>query len=665
MSAVIAPFESGRSMERVRLDWALIAIAVMAAPHALHLAPWITIATALLGLYRLLAQRRHWKLPGRYTRYVLAFMAFGGVLANFHTLNGAEAGTSLLLLLSMLKLMEAKSLRDYFLLVVIAYFLGIANFLYDQTIQLALYMLPALWVATMAMLNVAHPDPERRLGTAFRSVTRFLLPAIPMAAVMFLLFPRLSGPLWGFGSQKHAGITGLSSNMAPGDLSQLAESDAIAFHVKFDGVAPPRNEMYWRALVLHEYDGKTWSSGNLPWHGDASAVLSGTPVHYQVTLEANDLQVLYTLDLPSKLPEDTYLSASYETDTRGTVTERKLYEVTSYPRSPHYGVDTPGWMLRRDLALPKRGDPRTRALAQGWRDSKKSPGQIVNAALDMFHDQPFHYTLQPGALTSADRMDEFLFQSRRGFCEHYAGAFVYLMRAAGIPAHVVIGYQGGTQNPLDEYYVIRQQEAHAWAEVWTPGRGWSRVDPTGAVDPARVEEGLDGALPNEDLAGSIYQRYPWLGAVRNGWDALDSGWDKWVLAYGPDLQAKFFSKVGLDYGDWLQLAFVMGGLVALLMGLYWLYLIWDRRPPRLPPVSRDYARFCLRLARLGLPRAGHEGPMDYAMRVVSARSDLEREVLDITDRYVELRYQDSGDDAGFRRSVKAFRPKRKPAPNLT
>jgi protein-glutamine gamma-glutamyltransferase len=659
VNAVAVPFGYERRMERQRLDWVLVALGVMGAPHLLHLSPWIGISATLLAIWRLAAQRRGWGLPGRYTRYTLAFLCFGGVLATFHTLNGVEAGTSLLLLLAMLKLMEAKGLRDYFLLMVIAYFLGIANFLYDQTIQLALYMLPAVWIATIALLNVAHPDPERRLSNSARSVSRFLLPAVPMAAVLFLLFPRLSGPLWGFGSQKHAGVTGLSTSMSPGDLSQLAQSDEIAFHVKFDGTAPPRAQLYWRALVLHEYDGKTWSSGNLPWRGEANAVPQGSPVHYQVTLEPNNLSVLYTLDLPAKPPDDSYFSASYETYTRVAITERKLYDVTSYTRA-RYGTVTPGWMLHRDMVLP-RGDPRTRALAQKWRAAAKTPEEIVQYALTMFHDQPFHYTLQPGALSGPDRIDQFLFDSRRGFCEHYAGAFVYLMRAAGIPAHVVIGYQGGTQNPLDDYYVIRQQEAHAWAEVWMAGHGWLRVDPTGAVDPARVEEGLADSLPNEDLAGSIYQRYPWLGAVRNSWDALDSGWDKWVLAYGPELQARFYSKVGLEYGNWLQLALVLGGLVAALMVLYWLYLLWDRRPTASPPVVRDYARFCARLARVGLPRAGHEGPRDYAQRVVAARADLTTAVLDITDRYVELRYQDEGDRRLFARLVKTFRPRRKSA----
>ena len=660
MSAVAAPFGYERDLERQRLDWVLVALSVMAAPHLLHLSPWVGIAAALLAVWRFLIQRRGWRLPGRYTRYALAFLSFAGVLATYHTLNGAEAGTSLLLLLAMLKLMEAKGLRDYFLLMVIAYFIGIANFLYDQTIQLALYMIPAVLITTMALMNVAHPDPERALRTSLRSVTRLLLPAVPMAAVLFLLFPRISGPLWGFGMQKHQGVTGLSTSMSPGDLSQLAQSDEIAFHVKFDGAAPPRSELYWRALVLHEYDGKTWSSGNLPWRGEADAITAGAPIHYQVTLEPNELPVLYTLDLPTKLPDDTYLSASYETFTHGSVTERKLYDATSYARA-RYGATTPAWMLHRDLTLPKGSDPRARALAQRWRTAAKTPEEVVQYALTMFHDQPFVYTLKPGTLSGPDRVDQFLFDSRHGFCEHFAGAFVYLMRAAGIPAHVVIGYQGGTQNPLDDYYVIRQQEAHAWAEVWMAGRGWLRVDPTGAVDPARVEEGLADSMPDEDLAGSLYVRYPWLGAVRNSWDALDSGWNKWVLAYGPALQEQFYNKIGLEYGNWLQLALVLGGSVGALMALYWLYLLWDRRPPASPAVVRDYVRFCNRLARLGLPRAAHEGPRDYAQRVVAARADLGDAVREITDRYVELRYEDTGDAAAFQRVVRTFRPRRKSA----
>ncbi len=646
-------------MERQRLGWSLLALGLMGAPHAMHLALWISLAAVAMAAWRLGGAWRGWPLPGRYVRYGLSFLAFAGVLVTFRTLNGPEAGTSLLLLLAMLKLMESKGLRDYFLIMLIAYFLGIANFLYDQTVPLALYMIPAVWLTTVALLNVAHPDPERTLKESARSAARLLLPALPAAVILFLLFPRISGPLWGFASMKHSGVTGLSTSMAPGDLSQLAQSDEVAFRVKFDGAAPPINELYWRALVLHDYDGRTWRSGNVPWQRKLETAPQGQPVHYAVTLEPNNLPLLYTLDLPEHIPDDDVLTAGYEVATRTPVTERKLYEATSYTRST-YGADMPHWMLQRDLALPGRGDPRTRALAQGWRSAAAAPEKVVEDALDFFNREKFSYTLEPGTLTGDNRIDQFLFETRRGFCEHYAGAFVFLMRAAGIPAHVVIGYQGGTENPLDDYYVVRQQEAHAWAEVWLEGKGWVRVDPTAAVDPARVEEGLAGSLPAEDLAGSIYQRYPILGEVRNSWDALNTGWNKWVLAYGPELQAKFFSKVGLDYGDWLQLALVLGGLMTGLMGLYWLYLLWERRPPALSPVSREYARFCAKLARLGLKRAPHEGPLDYAARVAAARKDLATAVLEISRAYIALRYAEAGDLRRFRVLVRAFRPARAP-----
>lgn len=660
MSVVQAPLDYERQMERQRLGWSLLAIALMSAPHALHFAPWITISAVLLALWRVASAWRGWWLPGRYGRYTLALLSFAGVLLTFRTLNGPEAGTSLLLLLAMLKLMEAKALRDYFLLMLIAFFIGIANFLYDQTIPLALYMIPGVWLTCVALLNVAHPDPERSLGESARSTARLLLPALPVAVALFLLFPRVSGPLWGFASLKHEGVTGLSPTMSPGDLTQLAQSDDVAFRVKFDGAAPPPSLLYWRALVLHDYDGRTWSTGNLPWRRNLTVSTQGTPLRYAVTLEPNNLPVIYALDLPVKIPSDAELSASYEIGLRAAVTERKLYEATSYTRYT-YGADMPHWMLHRDLVLPGDFDPKARALAEGWSRSATGPDQVIQDALNLFHEQKFFYTLQPGALNGPDRIDRFLFDVRRGFCEHYAGAFVFLMRAAGIPAHVVIGYQGGVQNPLDGYYVVRQREAHAWAEVWLTGRGWVRVDPTAAVDPARVEQGVDAGLPEDEVAGSMFDVHPWLGDLRNSWDALDTGWNQWVLAYGPELQERFYRKVGLDYGNWLQLALVFVVLFSVVFGLYWLYLLWERRPPPLPPVARDYARFCARLARLGLKRALHEGPLDYGQRVAAARPDLGRDVLAITDCYIALRYEDTDDARRLKTLVRAFKPPRKAA----
>ncbi|MDE2195870.1 MAG: DUF3488 domain-containing transglutaminase family protein [Gammaproteobacteria bacterium] len=649
------PLNLETRMERLRLSWALVALGIMVLPQALHLAPWVIAVALLIALWRLAAAYRGWPLFNRYLRLGLGLAAFLGVYLTYRTLNGPEAGTALLILLATLKLMEAKGLRDYFLLLVIALFIGIANFLYDQTIPLALYMVPAVWLATAALLNVAHPDVTRPPMAAMKTAAKLLLPALPVAVVLFLLFPRVPGPLWGIGLPQHSGVTGLSTHMAPGSISELAASDAIAFRVKFSGGAPPPAQLYWRALVLHDYDGRSWSIGDVPWAGHAQLISRGMPVRYEVTLEPNDLRVLYTLDLPVEIPADARLTADHEVIVPQMVTERKRYSVVSYTDS-NYGAGASAWMRDRDLLLPQRIDPHARALAQQWKAAAESPQQIVQDALRMFHDQPFSYTLQPGKLTGRNQIDQFLFDTRRGFCEHYAGAFVFLMRAAGVPAHVVIGYQGGTRNPLDGYYSVRQEDAHAWAEVWLADRGWVRVDPTAAVDPARVDEGLAAALPASEVPGYLFRAHPWLGEIRNTWDAANNGWNQWVLAYGPALQQRFYARLGLQYGNWLQLALVLLLLIGGLLALVWLVLIWRHRPPRSPAVDRQYRRFCQRLARRGLARKPYEGPFDYAERVGRSRPEWHAQVRAITSLYAALRYSGTGNPQEFSRLVAAFHP---------
>lgn len=653
MNAILLPNIELR-LERIRLNWVLAALAVMILPHTLHLPVWVTIATAGISGWRLAAAYRGWPLFSRSARIVFALFAFLGVFISFHTLNGPDAGTALLILLAALKLMESRGLRDYFLLLVIALFIGVANFLHDQSIPLALYMIPALWLTVTALLNIVHPDTERRFRGSTRTAARLLLPALPIAVVLFLLFPRVPGPLWGIGLPQQSGVTGLSTSMSPDSLSQLAQSDAVAFRVQFTGPPPPPAKLYWRALVLHDYDGTTWHLGGSPWVLRQQLETRGAPVTYDITLEPNNLHILYGLDLPVQIPDDALLTSDFELATRVPVTERKRYRITSYT-DYSYGVGLPDWRRYRDLKLPNHIDPRARALANQWKSSATDAAQIVNAALTMFHKQPFHYTLQPGTLTGDNRIDQFLFDTRRGFCEHYAGAFVFLMRAAGIPAHVVVGYQGGTRNPLDGYYVIRQEDAHAWAEVWLPQRGWVRVDPTAAVDPARVDQGLSAALPANELPGYLFERHPWLSDVRNTWDAVNNGWNQWVLAYGPELQERFFKRIGLHYGDWGELALVLLLLIGTLLAAISLVLWWRHRPATDPLVVRAYARFCRKLAQRGLPRASHEGPLDYARRIGRLRPDLAVEIDAITSLYIDLRYAETGHPEEFKRLIRAFR----------
>ena len=654
MSAVL-PVNHDARIEHVRLLWVVAALIVMSLPHALHLAPWIASVAALVVLWRLAAAYRHWPLFNRATRIGLGLLAFLGVFATYRTFNGPEAGTALLILLAALKLMESSNLRDYFLVLVITLFIGIANFLYDQTIPLAIYMIPAVWLTVTALLNVAHPDAARSPTLALKTTARMLLPALPIAAVLFLLFPRIPGPLWGLALPQTSGVTGLSPDMTPGSLSRLAQSDAIAFRVKFQERAPLRAKLYWRALVLHDYDGETWTPGGNFWSRRPVVEASGQPVNYQLTMEPNGLHVLYSLDLPVQISGDAHLSPDLELLTSQRVTERTLYSATSYV-DYRYGLDIPNWMRQQDLRLPPEIDPRARQLAQQWRDQAAAPMQIVQDALQIFHDQPFRYTLQPGTLNGPNRIDDFLFNTRRGFCEHYASAFVFLMRAAGIPAHVVIGYQGGVQNPVDGYYVVRQEDAHAWAEVWLADRGWVRVDPTAAVDPARVDQGLAAALPASEVPGYYFQAHPWLNSLRNTWDAINNGWNQWVLAYGPELQKHFFAHLGLQYGNWLQLAGVLLAAVGTILLLIWLALWWRRRPPPPSAVQRDYLRFCRKLANRGLARTASEGPVDYARRVSRMRPDLAAAIHAITSLYISLRYAETGNLRIFGQLVRNFRP---------
>ena len=654
MNAIL-PANPELRLERTRLLWTLAALAAMTLPHALHLAPWIVLTAALIASWRLGVVYFGWPLFSRYTSIAFGVLAFVGVYASYHTFNGAEAGSALLILLAALKLMEARGLRDYFLLLVITLIIGITNFFYEQTIPLAIYMVPAVWLAGTALLNIAHPGTGHApLGSA-RTSARMLLSALPVALVLFLLFPRIPGPLWSLTLPQQSGVTGLSTSMSPGSLSHLAQSDAIAFRVKFLNAAPPRSQLYWRALVLHDYDGQTWTPGSILRDGSDAFSAHGAPVPYQVTLQPNGLRLLYALDLPAQVPANTRLTSDYEILTSRPVTELRFYDASSYT-DYRYGLDLPARVLRRDLRLPPGIDPRAYQLAQSWRAAAAAPDRIVEDALHMFHQEPFRYTLQPGALSGPDRIDEFLFGTRSGFCEHYASAFVFLMRAAGIPAHVVIGYQGGTRNPVDGYYVVRQEDAHAWAEVWLAGRGWVRVDPTAAVDPARVDQGLEAALPGEAIPGYFFNAHPWVGQLRNVWDALNNGWNQWILAYGPELQSRFFSDIGLAYGNWLQLVLALLIAICAILLLIWLVLWWRHRAPRPSAVQRDYLRFCRKLANRGLARAGNEGPLDYAQRVSRVRPDLAASVRGISALYISLRYARNGDARAFARQVHAFRP---------
>jgi transglutaminase-like putative cysteine protease len=644
----------------VRLAWACVALAVCLLPHLPRLPIWIGVLTAACMGWRLAAALNGWRPPGRGLRIVLAAGGFAGVIASYGTVNGVEAGSALLVVMMDMKLLETWRRRDYQVLMFIAYFLILSQLLYGPEMWTLPWMALAVWVATVSLLQsvrVAAPLPATVAGGL---VARMLLFALPIMAALFLLFPRVPGPFWSMPTRSGSASTGLTDEMSPGAISALSQSNEVAFRVSFDGPIPPPTQRYWRGPVLHHFDGATWREPRgLPDKTDG-LYPAGTPVQYRVTLEPHNRPWLLALDYPEFWTAyGVFRSADYQLLARRPVDQLKAYDVRSYPDA-RTDVALPATLRALDLRLPRERNPRTRELARVLRAEFPNDRGLLYAVLARFRDEPFVYTLQPPALTGADPVDEFMFGTRRGFCEHYASAFTVLMRAAGIPARVVTGYQGGEVNPLSRRMTVRQSDAHAWSEVWLEGEGWVRVDPTAAVAPERIELSLADALPyGERLPGQFLRSLPGLERLRQGWDAVDAAWNEWVLGYGPERQLALLRSLGMADPNWRGLAIVLGLMIAAMLTVVMVWLARRYRPPPPDETQRLYLRFQSRLAKRGLRRHQWEGPVDFAERAARLRPADARSIGGITRSYVRLRY---GAGAGpaelerLRQLVKGFRP---------
>ena len=635
-------------------NWLLVTALLCWAPLLPHLPEWLSALTALTLLWRGMLQWRQAPLaalPPRWLLTLLAVAGAAGIGLHFHTVFGRSAGVALLALLFSLKLLETRTLRDAFAFVLLGCFLLLSQFFYAQTMAGAAMMLAGvvLITATLAILN--HP----RQGTrpALRLAGLLLLQAAPFMLLLFLLFPRIQGPLWGLPADAFSGTTGLGETMSPGSISQLSQSDAIAFRAKFagelEGRSPPQASLYWRGPVLTGFDGRTWrASQNAVALGKPPYEIQGTPVDYAVTLEPHNKQWLFALELPASIPADAAMSNDYQLLAKQPVRGRIRYEVRSTLLSLAGRSEAPA-TLDEALQLPPEFNPRARALAAAWRKELGSDDNaMVRRMLEYFRRENFYYTLTP-PLLGEDTVDEFLFGSKRGFCEHYAAAFVFVMRAAGIPARVVTGYQGGELNPVDGTLIVRQSDAHAWSEVWLRGQGWQRVDPTATIAPTRVERNLAGALPaGEPVPLLARPQFSWLHGMRFRWDALANTWNQWVIGYNPQRQRSLLASLGMHSADWQQMTAVFTALCgALLLG----FTAWALRQRQLlDPATAAWNRLSAKLARRGLARQAWEGPEAYAERVVAAlhgkadEATLSAEIQAIATLYVRLRYAAPDDD---------------------
>ncbi len=634
----------------------LLSVLMVIAPHADHLPLWVDTLCVVILAWRAYLNWYSLPLPPRWLLLAITLASIVGILIEYRTLFGREAGVTLLIVLATLKQMELRNLRDGTLVIYLACFIIITNFFYSQSVPTALFMLATLLVivATWLHLHSAALPLRPRL----RLAAVMLAQAVPLMLVLFILFPRVQGPLWGLPQDAYAS-TGLTDSMAPGSISKLSLSDAVAFRVTFKGAPPPRDRMYWRGPVLWEYDGQAWTpgkgGGNKPPQLDELSM----PVDYTVTLEPHNKTWLFALEMPTRVSSPSFITYDFQLRQRRPVNTRLRYDAHSELGYRANATEEP-LQLRRALLLPAGLNPRARQLAAEWRASARDEGTIiVQDALRYIRDQKFVYTLEPPPLPGFNAIDAFLFDTRQGFCEHFASAFVFLMRAAGVPARVVTGYQGAEFNELGNYYIVRQSDAHAWAEVWLTGQGWARVDPTAAVAPARVESGLAASVPSEAALPILARNPPpWVRRLRFNIDALAFQWDQWVLGYDTERQFALLTRLGMEDITWRKLALQLASAMAVLIGLFALLMLRRLRGRGADPALALYFKFCRKLGKRGITRAAHEGPEDFAARAARLQPQLAAPIRDITARYVALRYEQQPGAtalAELRRVVAAFK----------
>jgi len=622
--------------------------------HVGQLDPWVMgFFYGALAL-RLLVWRRVGQVPGRAWLLPLALVGVALALWRAGLSEGRMFGVALLVAMLGLKLLEVRTRRDLYVAVFLGYFLLSTLFLFDQSPAITAWVL-LLVVGLTALLNLINRSGTQPLP-ALRTAGLMLLAAAPVALLLFVLFPRLGGPLWSFRVGAPEGITGMSDRLEMGTIGALSLSDEIAFRVRFDGTPPLPDQLYWRGMTLVQTDGKRWTRGPRQLPGKLRLGTEGEPLRYEVVMEPSKQPWLFPLDRPVEMPKDSVLSIDMEGFLRHPILERRRLAFTSTTRY----IDRQLTASQRQHALEIPTDvitPRLRTLVQQWRRDA-SDQQVVEAALRHFHEQEFVYTLEPPLLGSSP-VDEFMFETRQGFCEHYASAFVTLMRIAGIPARIVVGYLGGQINPVGGHMVVYQADAHAWAEVWQETTGWVRVDPTAAVAPERIRAGIRAERRGmgEPVRFDLGQ-LGWLGgALRDlAWlrDTMELQWQYWVVEFNRSRQQDLLGRWGLGWLKGQRLGIAAVVIASAVTGAVFLLLFWRGRRET-DPLRALYLRLLGKLRKAGLATPAWQTP-DGLREMAAAHFPVQAAQLrQLFGHYVALRYAGLTDHSRLRQLRQGIR----------
>jgi protein-glutamine gamma-glutamyltransferase len=636
---------------------AVLGIAI--GPLLFNLPLWVAGWCLSFWGYALLAHKKSWPWPNRVSRFILTCI---GCMAVLILLGGGSLGgqmfMGLLSVMAGLKPLETRSHRDSVVTLFMAYFIIISSLFIIENLLITLYMFVSVLATTACLVHLTLPG--RRLKTNLRLAAVIMLQAIPLMVVFFILFPRAEGMFFSLPGRSQ-GRSGFSESMQPGSISRLVRVDRTAFRVQFHGDLPDTASLYWRGLVLGHFDGKAWTQGAAPERYQRR-VRGQKVFQYDIILEPHGKKHLFALDLPLSAPPLTRLTQNATLMTRWPIRKTHRYQVRS---SPDARIRVRGKQGQTARQLPEDGNPEAKQLAAGWRSRLGSPEAVLDRAVQFFKENEFSYTLRP-PLLGENPVDDFLFNTQSGYCEHYASSFAYLMRGAGIPSRVVVGYLGGERNPYGNYLIVKQYHAHAWVEVFLDNQGWIRVDPTALVVPERVSLGLADSLLSEDLPDFLAQTG--LGRVRAYfkrmtylWDAINLQWNAWFMEYSRSEQMQllrgFFSQITWQQVLWMV---ALGGLLVAVAVLGRLICYGARKAGEKDPVKEAYDLFCGKLEGVGIQRKPSQGPIDFARMAGLIRGELRDSIEAISQQYIALRYMRNPGNLSpqsFLKQVRRFDPK--------
>ncbi|MBD9484170.1 DUF3488 domain-containing transglutaminase family protein [Pseudomonas sp. PDM14] len=607
------------SIPRISLTWLLVAQVLVILPHLLHLPLWIIGLWLICAGWRVQVFRMRARYPSGPERVVLVLAMGIAVFLSRGSLIGLEAGVLLLVATFILKLVELRSRRDALVLIFLGFFVVVTAYLFDDSLLAALYSLLPVTALLAALIGLQQSGVAVQPKATLKLAAGLLLQAVPLMLLLFMLFPRI-GPLWSLPNPNKA-YSGLSDSMAPADIAELSRTDGLAFRASFDGTVPERRDLYWRALTMDHFDGRRWSQSRDLIAPGAKWEKRGEKLDYSVVMQPTGRPWMYVLDVGQSDHERVRQMSDFRLQNVRPVVQNLLYRASSWPDAVRDPELAPG-MRRLALQLPAQGDPRARAWAEELKASTAGPQALVDTLLQHFNREPYGYTLRPPPV-GENSIDDFLFTTRNGFCAHYAGAMTFVLRAAGIPARVVAGYQGGELSGDRSYVSVRQFDAHAWVEYWLPEKGWIAVDPTFQVAPERIELGLEEAVSAEQsfleespLSLLRYRNVSWVNGLRMTWDNINYGWQRWVLGYQSEEQLQTLRRWFGEL-EWRRLVLALVGGGAVLLGVVALLLFrpWQHRRDPQQQLLRRFERL---LARQGVRRGTGEGIRAFAVRASQA-----------------------------------------------